>query len=361
LIIIVAGTRPEIIKVAPILAALSNLAIEHKFWVVRQHSDLIDQALDDFNLVPDLDIKLSRQNGGLPELASTLFSATTPHVVQVTPQSIFVVQGDTTTAFIIGYLARILGHRLAHVEAGLRSYDENNPFPEEINRKLLTQIAEINFAPTLLAVENLKSSGIPENQIYQVGNTVVDSLISKIALMTKKDAALKVRSKILVTAHRRENWQTGISKICEGLVMIIEEYPDILIDIISHPNPVLQQEWSIKLEKFEQVNIVHSISYSETVKKIFESTIVLTDSGGIQEESTILGKPTGILRETTERQEVLNFSENRLIGTDPQKIFLYCKSHLDISNKNEENFVIREIFGKGDSGLKIAEILGEKY
>ena len=353
----VAGTRPEVIKLAPLVIALKNLGLEHEFWTIRQHSTLLDQALEDFALVPDIDISLARSEGSLSELIAEISLKISTHMSSLKPLTTFVVQGDTTTSFMTAFLAKMYNFRVVHIEAGLRSFDDQNPFPEEINRKLITQIADLHFAPSEGAVENLIGSGVPASKIQLVGNTVVDALFYQIQKMDLADKQSNPRQ-ILVTSHRRENWENGISEISLGLKRIIQEYADVQIYVISHPNPRLLSKWKQEFEGVQQVKILHSISYSETVLAIYQSQIILTDSGGIQEEATTLKRATGVLRKTTERPEILFYPENSLIGTDPDKIFEFCSAFFDHQQDHPlATFEPRYIFGDGTSGARIAKCL----
>jgi UDP-N-acetylglucosamine 2-epimerase len=252
------------------------------------------------------------------------------------------------------------GHAVFHVEAGLRSHDVDSPFPEELNRRLIAGIADLHFAPTVGAKNNLLSEGYAEDTIEIVGNTGIDTLIQTAEKVRSREAiAPEVGSFVLITMHRRENWENGVEKLSRAIKLISNSFPSQKFVFCMHPNPELRLQVQKYFEPLENVKLIPSPKYSEMIQLLVECDFVLSDSGGIQEEATTLRKPIGILREHTERPEALQFRENKLLGTDVESIVNYAISIKELLASNTPNATYRDTFGDGHAAARIVDKLLE--
>ena len=326
-VIFVIGTRPEAIKMAPIIKAMEcHRATIHSIVVATgQHREMLDQVLRIFKITPSHDLNLMRQNQSLCELTNRTVEATEELLGSIRPD-LLIVQGDTSTTFAASLAAFYCRVPVAHVEAGLRSFDKENPFPEEMNRRLTTTLADYHFAPTSLAMRNLLKEGIARDRIYVTGNTIVDAL----AMMTAEGSPISESPldsldrpgtrMILVTAHRRENWGTPLKNICLALAHLVERYKDVVLVFPVHLNPNVRKTVYEFLSGIPRIHLIEPLDYVSFLGAMKKSTLILTDSGGVQEEAPSLGKPVLVLRKTTERPEASESGMARIIGTDVNDI-----------------------------------------
>lgn len=349
------GTRPEAIKLAPVIIKFKeNKNFKVNIILSGQHEEMIRQVMEDFQIKPDFDFKVLKKSNSIDEMLTNIINKLGQLFKEFIPNIIF-VQGDTTTA-LAGALAGFF-HKIpiAHIEAGLRTNSFHSPFPEEANRRIISQISSLHFAPTKLALNNLINSGIKEN-IFLTGNTVVDALF--ISLKRKRKILIKGlditnEEYILVTVHRRENWGSSIKDICLTILELRDKYKDIKFVLPLHKNPLVKEPFKNILGNKKNIFLIESVPYLDFVNLIKNSKLVLTDSGGIQEEAAILGKPTIILRDETERPEVLNNGNACLVGNDPKKIkhavnsILFEEEKYLLMSKRNKNF------GDGLSSEKI--------
>lgn len=329
-ILIVFGTRPEAIKMAPVFTQfqLFQDIFETRICVTAQHREMLDQVLAFFHLNPDYDLNLMKPGQHLHELTSSVITGLREVYLDFKPDFVL-VHGDTTTSFAASLAAFYLGIKVAHVEAGLRTYDKWSPFPEEINRQLTSRIADIHFAPTNSAKENLLKEGVGLNQIIVTGNTVIDALFMAIAqlatyidpeILELKKIVDNNRRVILVTGHRRENFGDGFISICEALLELAISNPEIDIIYPVHLNPnVLKPVYDI-MGNQANIHLIEPLAYPAFVWLMHKSYIIITDSGGIQEEAPSLGKPVLVMRNTTERPEAVMAGVVKLVGTNKSQI-----------------------------------------
>ena len=329
-ILIVFGTRPEAIKMAPVYKQFQLFQdfFETRICVTAQHREMLDQVLLFFNLIPDYDLNLMKPGQNLHELTSSVIIGLKDVYLDFNPNFVL-VHGDTTTSFAASLAAFYLGIKVAHIEAGLRTHDKWSPFPEEINRQLTSRIADFHFAPTISAKENLLKEGVGLNQIIVTGNTVIDALFMATAkLATYEDQEIislkKIvndkRRLILVTGHRRENFGDGFIEICEALLELAISNPEIDIIYPVHLNPNVLEPVHEILGKQANIYLIEPLAYPAFVWLMHKSYIIITDSGGIQEEAPSLGKPVLVMRNTTERPEAVEAGVVKLVGTNRVKI-----------------------------------------
>jgi UDP-N-acetylglucosamine 2-epimerase (non-hydrolysing) len=370
-VLFVLGTRPEAIKLAPVIDELRRDAdaFDVRLCVTGQHREMLEQVLRLFDLTPDVDLDLMRPEQDLAQLTAAVLANVASVISDVQPDLV-AVQGDTSTAFAAGLAAFYAGVDVAHVEAGLRSGDDRAPWPEEVNRRLLTVLAKIHFAPTDEARSNLEREGVDPSRVHVTGNTVIDAL-QRVCARIDGDAALRSqlerqfafldpnRKLILVTGHRRESFGDGFESICHALAELARE-EDLEIVYPVHLNPNVQRPVRGILGSAKRVHLLDPVDYAAMVFLMRRSSLILTDSGGVQEEAPSLGKPVLVLRETTERPEVLRFGNARLVGTDRVEI---VSTALRILRDEEERARMserRDLFGDGRSAERIASVLRER-
>ena len=317
-IMVVFGTRPEAIKMAPVVNMLKSTPdFEVKTVVTAQHREMLDQVLKLFKIKPDYDLNIMSPGQSLTEITCRVLKGLEP-VLKAESPDLLLVHGDTTTTFAGGLAAFYQHIAVGHVEAGLRTGDKKQPYPEEINRLLTGRIADLHFAPTSAAKENLLKENIATGTIFITGNTVIDALhycLNDIEVIGRNERRL-----ILVTAHRRESWGQPLQDIIKALENIIKTNPLVNLMIPVHLNPLVRQAFYNAFQSEPRVQLVEPLDYQSMIKAIAESYLVITDSGGIQEEAPSLGKPVLVLREKTERPEAVAAGTVRLVGTDTEKI-----------------------------------------
>ena len=335
-ILSVFGTRPEAVKMVPVVQELKRTANVKSFvCVTAQHRQMLDQVLNLFNIKPDVDLDLMREDQSLAELSARIFRDLDPVLGKLKPDWVL-VQGDTTTVAITSLLAYYQHIKVGHVEAGLRTYDKWQPFPEEINRRVAGVTADLHFAPTEWARQNLLHEGVPDSAIAVTGNTVIDAL-NVVAKQSEPEEVSQLlgrlgigekRRLILVTAHRRENFGKPLENICTALLQLAER-GDVEIIYPVHLNPNIQEPVKRILGSVPHITLLPPLNYLPLIHILKRSAIVLTDSGGIQEEAPAFGIPALVLREVTERPEGVEAGVLRLVGTDRQSIVNEANRLLD--------------------------------
>jgi len=321
------GTRPEAIKLAPLITRLGRYPerFEIVTIVTAQHREMLDQVLDLFSIRPRHDLHIIRPRQSLAQITANAMTGLDSLLAKEKPDFV-VVQGDTSTTFVGALAAFYHKIRIAHVEAGLRTRQKYYPFPEEVNRHLTSVVADLHFAPTRESRENLLSEGVPDGQIWVTGNTVIDALHDVLSWQRRCNHPVLERTRsegrrlILVTSHRRENQGRPQEQICAALLELIRRFHDILIAFPVHLSPAVRDTVMPRLREQDRITLLDPIDYFETVHFMQASCLVLTDSGGIQEEAPALGKPVLVLRDTTERPEGIRAGTVRLVGTETGRI-----------------------------------------
>jgi UDP-N-acetylglucosamine 2-epimerase (non-hydrolysing) len=364
---LIAGTRPEAIKLAPVVMAMRMAGRVTPVLVASgQHPTMVAQALAAFDLEPDVVLPVERVTGSQPELMTAMVS-TLDALFAARPPAAVVVQGDTTTT-LAGALAAFWRQiPVVHLEAGLRSGDLDSPFPEEGNRRLVGQLAALHLAPTPLAATNLLDEGVPPNKVVLTGNTVVDAALTVVDGRPELDPALRdvVESDarlVLVTAHRRESWGEPLDRVLSAVRTLLNHYPDIHVVLPSHPNPAVRAQVEAGLANLSRVTVTDPLPYPALARLLSEAYLVLTDSGGIQEEAPSFGVPALVLREVTERVESLTAGCARLVGTDPALIVAEAMRLLDDRAARDAMTAAGNPYGDGNAAVRteeaVAELLG---
>ncbi|MEB3330241.1 MAG: UDP-N-acetylglucosamine 2-epimerase (non-hydrolyzing) [Candidatus Sericytochromatia bacterium] len=327
LVMTVFGTRPEAVKMAPLVLALQACPdIDTTLVVTAQHREMLDQVLDLFGLVPDHDLDLMKAGQTLTDITARVLTHLGPVLDERQP-SLVLVHGDTTTTFAASLAAFYRQIPVGHVEAGLRTPDRYNPYPEEMNRRLTTQLASLHFAPTATSEARLLAEQVEPGSIHRTGNTVIDALLATAA---KLPAAVEQRGRqLLVTAHRRENWGEPLANICRAVLRLADAYPDLRVLFPIHRNPVVRETARAILGDHPRVTMIEPLDYAPFVAAMRDSTLILTDSGGVQEEAPSLGKPVLVMRTTTERPEAIEAGTVQLVGVDEAVIFAAASRLLD--------------------------------
>lgn len=357
------GTRPEAIKLAPVIKELEkdkkNFKVE--ICITAQHRHMLDQVLDIFNIRADYDLDIMKQGQTLFDINVRILRGL-EQLLEIRKPDVLFVQGDTTTAFVSALAAFYLKIKIAHVEAGLRTYDKFAPFPEEMNRRLITHLADFHFAPTQRAKENLVKEGVGEKQILVTGNTVIDSLLLALKTNPKLDLPILHKVKtgnkiILVTAHRRESFGQPFRNICMVLKKIVERNKNIEIIYPVHPNPNITLPAHQILGNIERMHLIAPMDYLPFAHLMNKSYLILTDSGGIQEEAPALGKPVLVLRDKTERPEAVESGTARLVGTNTQKILRISELLLASQQEYNKMAMVKNPFGDGKASLRISKFM----
>ncbi|MDH5507756.1 MAG: UDP-N-acetylglucosamine 2-epimerase (non-hydrolyzing) [Anaerolineae bacterium] len=357
------GTRPEAIKMAPVVAALQRSpAVESLVCVTAQHREMLDQVLQLFAIQPDVDLNLMLPNQSLAGLTAAVFTNLDPVLADLKPDWVL-VQGDTTTvisAALLSYYHRI---KVGHVEAGLRTGDKWQPFPEEVNRRVAGVVADLHFAPTAWAQQNLLDEGIPASRVIVTGNPVIDALQSVAAqpydLASGPLAGLSAgRRIVLVTAHRRENFGAPLRSICAALRALAEHYPqDIQLVYPVHPNPNITQPVHQLLGDVPNILLLPPLDYQPMVHLLKRAALVITDSGGLQEEAPGLGVPVLVMRDVTERPEGIDAGTVKLVGTDSDHILSAARHLLDDPQAHAAMAKAVNPYGDGHAAARIVQAL----
>jgi UDP-N-acetylglucosamine 2-epimerase (non-hydrolysing) len=331
-ILIVFGTRPEAIKMAPLVLALrKNERFECKVCVTAQHREMLDQVLELFEIIPDYDLDLMKPRQSLTDITSAILFGLSPIFAEFRPEYVL-VHGDTATTLSTSIAAYYHQIKVGHVEAGLRTGNIYSPWPEEGNRKLTGAIANVHFAPTKNSKQNLLNENISNDQIVVTGNTVIDALlgvIDRLKVNTDLSASLakqfeflnKNKRLVLITGHRRESFGRGFERICEAIARTARAYPDVEFVYPMHLNPNVREPVNKFLRDLPNVFLIEPLDYLPFVYLMNRSYVLLTDSGGIQEEAPSLGKPVLVMRDTTERPEAIDAGTVKLVGTQTEAIF----------------------------------------
>ena len=360
-VMVVFGTRPEAIKMAPVVKSLQAMEqLEVRVAVTAQHREMLDQVLNLFGIVPDYDLNLMRENQDLFGITSRVLEGMRDVYERERPRLVL-VHGDTTTTFAAALAAFYLRIAVGHVEAGLRARRKYSPFPEEMNRTLTGRLADLHFAPTETAKANLLAEGVAPFRIWVTGNTVIDALYQTVKpdyRFTGELAELDfTRRIILVTTHRRENWGTKMRQIYEALCDILEEFDDVDVVFPVHKNPVVRDVVEEVLEGRERVYLIEPLDYEPFAHLMAASYLVMTDSGGLQEEAPSLGKPVLVLRDTTERPEAVEAGTVKLAGTDRRRAYEEAKRLLTDEEAYQKMARAVNPYGDGQAAPRIAKVV----
>ncbi|WP_019504972.1 non-hydrolyzing UDP-N-acetylglucosamine 2-epimerase [Pleurocapsa sp. PCC 7319] len=355
---VILGTRPEAIKLAPVIQQLQNLSqVKTHLILTGQHREMVDRVMELFDLKADHDLAIMKPRQTLTSITCDSLQGLEKIFVEIKPQLVF-VQGDTTTAFAAALAAFYQQIPVGHVEAGLRTDNLFNPYPEEANRRLISQIAQLHFAPTKLAVEHLQKSGVT-GEIHHTGNTVIDTLLRVADSQPECKVAnldWQQHRVLLATVHRRENWGQPLEDILRGLNAILDRFPDTALLLPLHRNPTVREPIKAALGDRPRVFLTEPLDYSELVGAIARCYLLLTDSGGLQEEAPSLGKPVLVLRETTERPEAVEAGTAKLIGTNPQSILDSATELLNDETIYKQMSTAINPFGDGQAALRIIKV-----
>jgi len=356
------GTRPEAIKLFPIISQIKKYPdlIDCKIIVSAQHREMLDQMLEIFQINPDYDLNIMEKGQSLSTITNNSLLGIEKILKKEKP-SIVLVQGDTTTTFTGALAAFYQKIRIGHVEAGLRTYHKYYPFPEEANRHLTSVLTDLHFAPTRKSCENLLFEGVKREDIFICGNTVIDSLLLKLKenyqfreplLKNKKILEKRI---ILVTMHRRENWGEPLRETCQAINKIIDEYPDTYVIFPLHKNPEIRRNVKEILQNKKDILLVDTLDYDDMINLMSKSYIILTDSGGIQEEAPSLGKPVLVLRDETERPEAVKAGVVKLIGTNKERVYIEVKTILNNKDKYRKMSKSINPYGDGKASERIVK------
>jgi UDP-N-acetylglucosamine 2-epimerase (non-hydrolysing) len=360
------GTRPEAIKMAPLVKELEKCShIESKVCVTAQHREMLDQVLEYFDIKTDFDLNIMKTKQSLTGITNNILTGMEEIFNTYTPDLIL-VHGDTTTTFSSSLAAFYKQIKIGHVEAGLRSFDKYFPYPEEMNRKLTGALADMHFAPTANSKNNLLKEGVKEEDIFVTGNTVIDAMDSTVKenYVFKYDQLNSIdlsKKTIMVTAHRRENWGEGIKNICNGLKEIVRTNKDVQVIYLVHLNPIVKEMAEEILGGEERVYLLPPLDTSDTHNLMNKSYMIMTDSGGLQEEAPHLGKPVLVLRDVTERPEAVMAGTVKLLGTDYNRIVEEANLLLNNSEVYDKMTKAINPYGDGKASKRIVESILFKF
>ncbi|WP_121667582.1 non-hydrolyzing UDP-N-acetylglucosamine 2-epimerase [Mesonia aquimarina] len=366
--LILFGTRPEAIKMAPLVKKFQQNTddFETKVCVTAQHREMLDQVLDFFEITPDFDLDLMKPGQNLYNLTAEIIMQLKGVLEEFQPDYVY-VHGDTTTTMAGSIASFYSGAKVCHVEAGLRTFNKRSPFPEEINRQVTGRIADVHFAPTITSKNNLLQENTPEKSIVVTGNTVIDALLKSVEkvnenpseLIQNLQKTLGEQEVILVTGHRRENHGEGFERICAALKQIAEEKPNTLIVYPVHLNPKVKEPVNRILGDISNIILIDPLAYQDFIWLMNRSKLIITDSGGVQEEAPSLGKPVLVMRDTTERPEAVEAGTVILVGTDTDKIVNETLDLLNNPSRFEDMSRLHNPYGDGKACQRIVEHIRE--
>jgi UDP-N-acetylglucosamine 2-epimerase (non-hydrolysing) len=366
------GTRPEAIKLCPLILEMRRQGtLEPLVCVTGQHRELLDQVLSVFNVVPDVDLNLMKPNQTLSQLTADALKALDEYLAAHKPDLV-VVQGDTTTTFCAALAAFYHQIPVAHVEAGLRTWDRLSPYPEEINRALTTQLSEYHFAATASAKDNLLREGVSADRIFVTGNTVIDALHVALTKTRSENTSLtglpdevanshNAKPIVLITGHRRESFGPGFRSICEAIRSLAMQFSETAFVFPVHLNPNVQKPVFQLLKDIDNVFLLPPLDYLSFVSLLDRSKFIMTDSGGIQEEAPTLGKPVLVMRNTTERPEAIEAGTAVLVGTDVESIVAAAGKLLSNNNHHHSATLVKNPFGDGMASRRIVQVIEAKF
>jgi len=366
--LIIFGTRPEAIKMAPLVNLfLKDIRFETKVCVTGQHREMLDQVLDFFDITPDYDLSLMKPNQNLYNLTGEVISGLKPILESFKPDFVY-VHGDTTTTMAASIAGFYSGAKVCHVEAGLRTNNMLSPFPEEMNRQVASRIATYHFAPTIKSQENLLKENVSKDNVLVTGNTVIDALLessSRVEKLENKEVA-ELKNKVdfnkkilLVTGHRRENHGQGFINICAALKVIAFQNPNVEIVYPVHLNPNVLKPVNELLGDISNIHLVKPLSYPSFVWLMNQSYLIITDSGGVQEEAPSLGKPVLVMRDTTERPEAVEAGTVILVGTERNRIIKEAQELLNNIDKYKSMSSLHNPYGDGLACERIIEFISK--
>jgi UDP-N-acetylglucosamine 2-epimerase (non-hydrolysing) len=358
------GTRPEAIKLAPLYKELKHRSqkIQLVCCITGQHRDLLDPFLDFFEIQADYDLNILRENQGLAHITSAALGGMEKILIKEKPD-VVIVQGDTSSAFASSLAAFYLKIPIGHVEAGLRSYDRFQPFPEEVNRVFISHMADLNFCPTKRAADNLLNEQVSRSSVFVTGNTVIDALYWTLEQLqnTGQDKPdienLPPGRMILVTGHRRESFGEGLKNLCWALRDLADAYDDVAVVYAVHPNPNVRQQVENILKSHDRIRVIHPPGYLSFVKLMKACFFIITDSGGIQEEAPSLKKPVLVARNVTERPEAVESGAALIVGTNRAKIVQEASKLLDNPDHYHSMTAVSNPFGDGRASERIADTI----
>jgi UDP-N-acetylglucosamine 2-epimerase (non-hydrolysing) len=356
------GTRPEAIKLAPVvLSAQKSGAFDVKVIRTSQHREMLDQMVEHFELSIDEDLDIMKPDQSLADITTNALSGLYKTFQEMKPDCV-IVQGDTTTTFASSLAAFHRRVPVAHVEAGLRSFDRAQPFPEEVNRRLTTVLADLHLAPTPLAKERLLAEGVAPERIAVTGNTVVDALAQIVAAATASEAAPIVALPadarvVLATIHRRESWGAELAGVCQALGRLVDRFADLHVVLPVHLNPNVREPVHRSLGGRDRVHLLPPVDYLQFVRLLQRATLVVTDSGGVQEEAPSLGKPLLLLRRVTERPEAFDAGAALLVGTDPDRIVAEASRLLEDPDAYRAMTGVPNPYGDGRAAGRVVEAI----
>lgn len=355
------GTRPEGIKMAPLIKKLKMVpGIECVFVNTAQHREMLDQVLKLFQITPDYDLNVMQAGKNVEDLTGLMITELS-NIIDAEKPDLVLVHGDTTTTFVGAYTAFLKQIPIGHVEAGLRTNNKYSPFPEEMNRQMVSRLASYHFAPTVRNKENLLKENIAEASIYVVGNTVIDALLHVASRNYYFEGELgpifsNSLKTILLTTHRRENLYE-LENIYEAIDRLLEDHSNIQVIFPIHKNPKVREKVYDHFKRTERIHLIEPLDYETFIHVMKQSYLIITDSGGIQEEAPSLGKPVIVVRDTTERPEGVAAGTIKLVGTSAQAIYEECSKLLLNASEYNRMKEIKNPFGEGDSSNKIIDII----
>lgn len=361
----VLGTRPEAIKMAPVIHAFQKeKGFGIRICITAQHREMLDQVLDFFSISADYDLNLMKPGQSLYSLTAAIITGMQSVLEDYNPDFVY-VHGDTTTSSIAALAAFYNGSKVCHIEAGLRTFNKWVPFPEEMNRQLTGRLSDLHFAPTNRAKANLLKEGTADSQVFVTGNTVIDALMHSVETVTKTPSPLiqeleewlGERTLLLITGHRRENLGEGFERICKALQTIAKNNPEIALIYPVHLNPNVQEPVKKYLQNIPNIKLLEPLAYQDFIWLMHRSKLIITDSGGVQEEAPSLGKPVLVMRDTTERPEAVKAGTVILVGTDTEKIVAETEDLLHNTERYNKMSALHNPYGDGKASQRIVEII----